>query len=297
MKTENMAAIGQGQTHAKIQPVNIPVIEWNAIRVVTTETLATGYGATASNIRANLSNHRSRFIEGVHVITLTGDEVQILCANNIDAQISNKARSLTLYTEKGAARMSKIVDTDEAWSFFEKMEDSYFSSRQNTALLKNIPDFTDPASVARAWADEYEAKNKAVAITHQQAEYITQLESLFTEGLSPVQFCKRLNGVNTSKVSAHLQSVGWVYDDNPNGHNARWRVYSYARDRYLTEKASTVNPPESEGFTAYKPVLLRKGAVWLYRHYLKGELPMKSNWDGKFTNDKELVELQDAGTK
>ncbi|BFI54649.1 hypothetical protein [Yersinia pseudotuberculosis] len=61
MKTESMAAIGQGQTHTKNQPVNIPVIEWNAIRVVTTETLAAGYGATVSNIRANLSNHPPQF--------------------------------------------------------------------------------------------------------------------------------------------------------------------------------------------------------------------------------------------
>ncbi|WP_228723053.1 ORF6N domain-containing protein [Limnobaculum xujianqingii] len=113
---------------------NLPVIEWQGARVVTTETLAAGYGTTASNLRANLSNHRSRFIEGVHVITLTGDEVQILCANNIDAQISNKARSLTLYTEKGAARMSKIVDTDEAWSFFEKMESAYFRDEPESEL-------------------------------------------------------------------------------------------------------------------------------------------------------------------
>ncbi|HHC4815995.1 LexA family protein [Klebsiella sp. CVUAS 11332] len=38
----------------------------------------------------------------------------------------------------------------------------------------------------------------------------------------------------------------------------------------------------------YQPVLLRDGAVWLYRKYLKGQLPMKQSWNGEYTHDKEL---------
>ena len=101
-----------------------------------------------------------------------------------------------------------------------------------------LPDISDPIKLARAWADAMEAKQQAEAITHQQAEYIEHLESLFTDGLSPVQFCKRLNGVNTSKISAWLVSANWLYDDNPEGRSAQWRVRSYARDKYLTEKSN-----------------------------------------------------------
>ncbi|HCB1459329.1 TPA: hypothetical protein MYP51_005509, partial [Citrobacter farmeri] len=134
-----------------------------------------------------------------------------------------------------------------------------------------------------------EAKQQAEAITHQQAEYIEHLESLFTDGLSPVQFCKRLNGVNTSKISAWLVSANWLYDDNPEGRSAQWRVRSYARDKYLTEKSTKVSPNSAVSFTTYQPVLLRDGAVWLYKNYLKGKLPMKVTWNGKFTHDKELA--------
>lgn len=107
-----------------------PVIEWRSLRVVTTETLAKGYGTKETNIRTNLDANRERFLEGVHIFTVTGDELADLRVSNPDAQISNKARSLTLWTEKGAARMSKIVDTDEAWDFFERMETAYFHPRQ-----------------------------------------------------------------------------------------------------------------------------------------------------------------------
>lgn len=41
----------------------------------------------------------------------------------------------------------------------------------------------------------------------------------------------------------------------------------------------------------FKPLLKKKGAAWLYRHYLNGELPMKKTWDGQFTHNTELANL------
>ncbi|WP_410742300.1 antA/AntB antirepressor family protein [Citrobacter freundii] len=169
----------------------------------------------------------------------------------------------------------------------------YFITCEQQAKMQvgtpSLPNFSDPAQAARAWADEFEARQRAETVTHQQAEYIEHLESLFTDGLSPVQFCKRLNGVNTSKISAWLVSANWLYDDNPEGRSAQWRVRSYARDKYLTEKSSKVSPNSAVSFTTYQPVLLREGAVWLYKNYLKGKLPMKVTWNGSFTHDKDLA--------
>jgi len=256
-------------------------------RVITTELLARGYGTDEANIRKNLSRNAGRFEEGTHIFTVEGDELRDLRVTNSHAQISSKARSLTLWTEKGAARMSKIVDTDEAWTFFERLEESYFHLRDVHGVL--LPDMNDPIKLARAWADAMEAKQQAEVLTHRQAQYIDHLENLFSDGLSPVQFCKRLNGVNVSKVSAFLQASNWLYDDNPNGNHAQWRVRSQARDKYLTEKSSQINPTSAASFTSYQPVLLREGAVWLYRRYLKGQLPMKQSWNGEYTHDKELA--------
>lgn len=109
-----------------VDPQSFPVIEWAGNRVVTTETLADGYGCDEKSIRMNLSRNLDRFEEGKHYFLVTGAELKSLRATDSGSQISSKARSLTLWTEKGAARMSKIVDTDEAWSFFERLEDSYF---------------------------------------------------------------------------------------------------------------------------------------------------------------------------
>ncbi|AYH32990.1 ORF6N domain-containing protein [Pectobacterium parmentieri] len=277
------------QSISSVDAENLPDIQWSDVRVVTTETLAKGYGTDEANIRKNLSRNNDRFIEGVHVFTIEGDGLHNLRVTNSHAQISNKARSLTLWTEKGAARMSKIVDTDEAWSFFEKMESAYFRKPATSQLVGSIPNFSDPAAAARAWADQYEATNKAIGYAHRQAQYIEHLENLFKPGITPVKFCKQLNGVNVQQISAFLEEHNWLYDDRPESSRPAWRVKSYARDQYLTERRNQIQPDDFDSFDAYTPVLLRKGAVWLYRQYLKGCLPMKKNWNGEFTHDKELA--------
>lgn len=287
-KGANMPKNRPTTTESTTQSPNLPVLTYQEQRVVTTETLALGYGTNEVNIRKNLSRNIDRFEEGKHYFLLTGSELKNFKNRVADSHsVGNNAKSLTLWAEKGAARMSKIVDTDQAWDFFEKLEASYFNVREVYGVM--LPIIHDPIQLARAWADAMEAKQQAEALTHLQAEYIEQLEELFSEGLTPVQFCKRLNGVNTTKVNAWLENKHWLYDEKPNSTHAHWRVRSAARDKYLTEKSSQVSPSPSLTFTTYQPVLLRTGAVWLYRKYLKEELPMKITWDGTFTHDKYLA--------
>ena len=49
------------------------------------------------------------------------------------SQISSKTRSLTLWTERGAARHAKMLETDKAWDMFEQMEDAYFTASRKPA--------------------------------------------------------------------------------------------------------------------------------------------------------------------
>lgn len=134
MQQSSSTGFNVAKTNPAVDPLSFPVVEWAGVRVVTTESLAAGYRCEEKSIRMNLSRNLDRFEEGKHYFMLSGDDVKSLRATASGSQISSKARSLTLWTEKGAARMSKIVDTDEAWSFFERLEDSYFRPQATTAL-------------------------------------------------------------------------------------------------------------------------------------------------------------------
>lgn len=122
-----MTSLNLAVQERNVDPQPLPVIEWAGVRVVTTETLASGYGTDEANIRNNLSRNLDRFEEGKHYFLLSGSDLREFKNRVTDSySVGKNARSLTLWAEKGAARMSKIVDTDEAWSFFERLEDSYF---------------------------------------------------------------------------------------------------------------------------------------------------------------------------
>ncbi|WP_410897085.1 Rha family transcriptional regulator [Pseudomonas guariconensis] len=134
-----------------------------------------------------------------------------------------------------------------------------------------------------------ESEKARVLLTVQveaQAKKIDHLENLFKEGMSHVQFCKGLNGVNVMQVGHFLEGRNWLYNESKSG--TRYRVAAYARDKYMTEHQQEITPHGREPFISYTPVLLRKGAVRLYELYLAGELPMKKNWDGLHTHDKAV---------
>lgn len=134
-----------------------------------------------------------------------------------------------------------------------------------------------------------ESEKARVLLTVQveaQAKKIDHLENLFKEGETAAQFCKQLNGINVMQVNAYLKEKNWLFTEGRSG--TRWRVTSYARDRYMTEHHNEITPHGKEPFIAYTPVLLRKGAVRLYELYLAGQLPMKKNWDGLHTHDKAV---------
>lgn len=151
------------------------VIQYKSVPVMTTEQMAEFYGTDVDNIRKNFSNNSGRFVDGKHYFKVEGNELNELrlCVNNIHVQISSKARSLTLWTEKGAARHAKILDTDQAWDVFEQLEEVYFSVKEKSHFPA-LPNFADPAEAAIAWANEYKAKQ--LAITERDHAIATKAE-------------------------------------------------------------------------------------------------------------------------
>lgn len=117
---------------------NLKVIEQNNQRILLTVQLAEGYEATARNIHDNFNNHKTRFEEGKHYHLLQGQELKDFKSNNDSIGIAPNVNKLYLWTEKGALRHAKILDTDKAWEVYEELEETYFNVRQaqvNTSQL------------------------------------------------------------------------------------------------------------------------------------------------------------------
>lgn len=113
-----------------IGTVTTPVISYKDMRVCTTQQLAQLYGTEEVRIRQSHMRNTNRFEEGKHFHKVTGQDLENLRVSLSYLQISPKTRSLILWTERGAARHAKMLETDAAWDVFEQMEDHYFSAVQ-----------------------------------------------------------------------------------------------------------------------------------------------------------------------
>ena len=105
-------------------------IELKNQRIILTENLAEQYGTEIVRIQQNYLRNKERFVEGKHFYKLQGEELKQFKTDYLKDS-SLKINSLMLWTEKGAARHAKILDTDEAWEVFEELEETYFRIKEN----------------------------------------------------------------------------------------------------------------------------------------------------------------------
>ncbi|RGQ34462.1 ORF6C domain-containing protein [Thomasclavelia ramosa] len=126
---------------------NLQIIEHEGIRVLTTQQLSEVYETSTENIKQNFKRNKERFNEGRDYYLLKGEQLkEFLQVTNSHLQNQSKIRSMYLWTERGANRHSKILDTDQAWKQFDVLEETYFKVRsmspmqmlklQNAALME-----------------------------------------------------------------------------------------------------------------------------------------------------------------
>ena len=190
----------------KVGNENISVVEWNGQRVITTALLAEVYETDADNVKKNFSRHKDNFVEGTHYFLLQGEDLRLFKDRVTDSPLVGKnANQLYLWTERGANRHCKILDTDKAWEQFDNLEETYFKVKE---FSKEIP--KDYPSALRLVADEYEKRLLA-----EQKNGILQKENdLLTQ--------KALEWADRPIINALVRAYAHSIDDDYKG---AWREF------------------------------------------------------------------------
>lgn len=184
-------------------------------------------------------------------------------------------------------RDSYVVVAQLSPEFTARLVDRWQELEQQAANAFQLPDFTNPAAAARAWADAIEQKQQLALENQQAREEIAHLRAHFTEGMRVVDFARTLNGVNCQEIQKYLANIGWLRRDGFSG----WRVNSRVRDKYLAERTTIWNNPATgEDRERHYPVLLRAVAVRLFQMYTKEQLPMKKTWNGQIGHAGEVYQ-------
>lgn len=168
----------------EINSQSVSVVTHLSIPVVTTEMLAKFYGTDVNNIKVNHSRNAMRFVEGKHYFKLEGlplkDFKNKITLSNL---VHKQAKHLVLWTERGAARHAKMLDTDQAWDVFEKLEDCYFTlqeelSQQTTTLDREPLNKAIVMLVAKTgilYSDAYRVVHQRFNVEHTHQLTPTQL--------------------------------------------------------------------------------------------------------------------------
>lgn len=114
------------------------ITEYKDIRVLTTQQIAEAYGTNVDTITKNFNRNKERYMEGKHYIALEGREKNdFVNLGHFDRGLKN-AKTLYLWTEKGAFLHAKSLNTDVAWEVYDRLVDSYFQKPQKRLSDREI---------------------------------------------------------------------------------------------------------------------------------------------------------------
>ena len=116
----------------------LQVTEYRDIRVLTTQQIADAYDTTTDIITRNFNRNKDRYVEGKHYISLCGEEKNdFVDRGQFDRGLKN-AKTLYLWTEKGAFLHAKSLNTDKAWEVYDHLVDTYFNRKKPMSTAEQI---------------------------------------------------------------------------------------------------------------------------------------------------------------
>ncbi|EOX2495991.1 ORF6N domain-containing protein [Escherichia coli] len=171
---------------------SLSIISFSNIPVVTTELLASLYGTEPDYIRKNFNRNSGRFVIGKHYFLLENEELREFkhsMSLRPSVKIARNVRSLILWTERGAARHAKMLETDQAWEVFEKLEDCYFSQGKTTQTEQQSqiqPQFTAEEIILLCYMQLW--MEKALDLSKHLYPIMKELNSSYTNKLYDIAF-------------------------------------------------------------------------------------------------------------
>ncbi len=121
-------------------------VEVKGMKVLTTRQIAEAYGVSKDKIIYNFNYNKDRYVLGKHYIEVFGEELRRL-KRTCEIQSSFKyAKTLYLWTEKGALLHAKSLNTDKAWEVYDYLVDFYFRAKEEPKETNFAPVETKPVA-------------------------------------------------------------------------------------------------------------------------------------------------------
>lgn len=258
--------------------IEIPVIEGGfgeGCKCVTDKTVSEIHDIPAREIRRIIKDNSVRFKKGIDVIDLlerVGDTHTLdLTKFGYAKQSITQAKNIFLLSERGYAKLIKIMDSDKAWEIHDCLMDEYFAMRNvinsneqlKAQLLLQIYDGGQDAVIASRELVEMETIPLRNTIA-QQNQLITEYEPKVTyydevlksnSAMTITSIAKDygMSGRQLNKI-LHDEKVQYKMGET-------WLLYqNYARNGYTKSETICL----SNGSTTLNTKWTQKGRLFIY---------------------------------
>lgn len=138
---------------------------------------------------------------------------------------SNRTRHVYLLSERGYAKLLKILEDDKAWEIYDELVDNYFSMRY---VIKKQDSYmiNDPIQRAKRWIEEQEEHQAKLNILQPKA--IKYDRYLSNKGLITTTQIAKEYGMSGVKLYQFLHDKGIIYK-----RGSKWFVYQKFANSHL----------------------------------------------------------------
>lgn len=241
---ENQASQIQVKGKQTFMGMEIPVIEGgfgNGCKCITEKTISEIHDVPAREIRRLVKDHIIRFRNGIDYIDLkdVGNAHDNLLNNvGYSTMEISKAKNIFLLSERGYAKVIKIMDTDKAWEIHDQLIDEYFSMRE---VIQNTYSIVDLALIGIAKAQN--DLERAVAISHYNEVVVKPLQDI-VEKQKPM--------VGLAEMRIDKKGCYSLTDVTKSLHLKRGQITKWAKSQgFIHKTLAEVNNKGEEFFKVY----------------------------------------------
>ncbi len=204
-------------------------------KVVTDKMVAEIHNMQAKHVRESINKNIKRFKENIDFIDLAQrvgevDTLDLLLKLGYSKQAITQAKNIYLLSERGYAKLIKIMDTDLAWEIHDKLIDEYFQLRE--AVKQQVRKLT-PLEELRLLYQVLEVHSKEIESVREE---VTGVREEFQD----LKDNMPLFGEESDKLQAEVRKVGVAilggYKSNAyNDNSLRGKVYKDIQNQLKRE--------------------------------------------------------------
>ena len=195
---------------------------------------------------------------------MQGDDLKNFKGIHTEYENLKFASKMYLWTERGANRHCKILDTDKAWEQFDNLEETYFKVKESeqpklpTTYKEALQHLIEQVEVNEKLQLEGKMKDQVIKELKPKADYTDMI--LKNKGLVTITQIAKDYGMSGKEMNKILHERGIQYKQS-----GQWLLYKQHQGKGYTH-SETIDITRSDGMTDVKMTTkwTQKGRLFLY---------------------------------